>query len=79
MLCPKVAMPLGGKNTTHKIKLASLILWYFVLSLKTPRQNRGESLHLQPSLTDSYIRSVMAIMKEEYDWHYSLVKNRFSE
>ena len=71
-LVPKAFISLGGERTRDKCRLASLVLWKVVINLRNKKATEGECPFLQPASQDTYLRSLLASMKEQYDWRFSL-------
>ena len=71
-LVPKAFLSLGGKVIRDKCRLASQILWLMVKDLRNKKAKEGECPFLQPQSQDTYLRSLISAMKEQYDWRYSL-------
>ena len=74
-MVPKCFLYLGGQKDKAKTEFAGRLLWLFVKNQKNSLAMEGECPYLQPNAQQSYLRSLVAIMKEEYDWDYSLEKD----
>jgi hypothetical protein len=71
-LVPNAFKTLGGEKSLDKIQLASNMLWLFTKDLKNSKAKDGECPYLQPNSQNTYVRSLVAAMNEEFDWRYSL-------
>jgi hypothetical protein len=67
---PKALVVLGGNESMYKCSLASDILWHVMKDMKNTKAKTGECPYLQPNTEYSYLRSVLAILKDEFDWRY---------
>ena len=74
MLVPKLFKKLGGEKNMEKQKLASNVIWHWISELENEKPTYGGNRcpYLQPSTVNTYIRTLLGYMKEEYDWRYSL-------
>eukprot|EP00986_Skeletonema_menzelii_P017420 scaffold19380_cov81-Skeletonema_menzelii.AAC.2 len=72
---PRLFTILGGAKTKPKTNLASQLMWLYVLSMKNQRAAEGECPYLQPKSEDTYLRSAMAVLKDQFDWRFSLLED----
>ena len=71
-LVPKLFKILGGTKTQAKIVMASNLLWRLLKDMKNTRAKEGECPYLEPDTENVKLRTLMAVMKEEYNWEYQL-------
>ncbi len=69
-LIPKALVSLGGEVTMWKCNLASDILWHLMKEMVNTQAKEGDCPYLQPSTEYSYLRSLLGLLSEEYDWRY---------
>lgn len=72
-LVPKLIIKLGGTHPSMAhIRLASMALWYFAKDLKKLRTKEGECPFLEPSSHNTYMKTLLGYLKEQYNWNYSI-------
>ena len=71
-LVPKLFKILGGTKTKTKIVMASNLLWRLFKDMKNTRAKEGECPYLEPDTENVKLCTLMAVMKEEYNWEYQL-------
>ncbi len=63
---------LGGEVTLAKQKLTSAILFEWVSSIHGRGRNCAD---IQPNTTAVYIRTLLSVLRDVFDWRYQLNKD----
>ena len=74
-LIPKCFISLGGEKTQPKLVLASNLLWKLFKTIPDTEVKEGDCPFLEPGTENTYLGSLLAVMKEEYDWRFSCDKD----
>lgn len=70
---PKLFRQLSGENPgIDKIRVCSSLLWMVAKSLRNEKAKPGECPFLQPSTQNTYMKTLLGVMKTEYNWNFSI-------
>ena len=72
---PKIVcavMPDNDGDERSKVKLVNEMLVDFAASMKLAKPGKGSCPYLQPSTQCQYLRSLLAGMKDDYGWDFTL-------
>mmetsp|Transcript_4578 Transcript_4578/g.7743 ORF Transcript_4578/g.7743 Transcript_4578/m.7743 type:complete len:550 (+) Transcript_4578:127-1776(+) len=73
---PRLFFQLSGENPgMNKIRLCSNALWKFAKSLRNEKAGEGECPFLQPGTQNTYMKTLLGFMKQEYNWNYSITQD----
>ena len=55
--------------------MVSNLLWRLFKGMKNTKAKEGDCPYLEPDTENIKLRTLMAVMKEEYNWEYPLCRS----